>query len=287
MKGEIRAVRFVSSLVSGGIAGRVIGASPTGPSGMVSGQTKGVVVRPDLLLAAAAIDDDIRELYRLLEFDEPASLVDAHDMILEAFTVHFGTLALAADTFETYAAEQAKLLPDAGKEEDSAAYGIQHAQKKNQFESHTRILARLEAAHDRELKRYLQLRAFTDANDPTRSDSGDLEDWFVALRPVIALPLVVAATACGSADVDQYEQTWETPYQDTTCVQWTGEVTDQQQFVMAADMLTAMRLNDDEDAEFPDDQLFNEMVGGIQALCEEEIGFDADERSIPALALIF
>ncbi len=110
---------------------------------------------------------------------------------------------------------------------------------------------------------------------------------FVALRPVIALPLVVAATACGSADVDQYEQTWETPYQDTTCVQWTGEVTDQQQFVMAADMLTAMRLNDDEDAEFPDDQLFNEMVGGIQALCEEEIGFDADERSIPALALIF
>jgi len=105
-------------------------------------------------------------------------------------------------------------------------------------------------------------------------------------------PRLVAAAVVGAvvggcgADVSRYEQTWETPHADTTCVEWTTEMTKQQQFAMAADLLTAARINDDEEASFPEDQTFEEMQAGIQELCEADLGYSADEPAIPALGLI-
>lgn len=103
---------------------------------------------------------------------------------------------------------------------------------------------------------------------------------------MVGILMLLSASACGGGDTSRYEQTWEKPYEETTCVDWMTEMTEEQQFAMSADLLTALRLDEDPDAEFASDELFAEMLGGIQGLCDADLGYPDGEKRIAAMALL-
>lgn len=65
---------------------------------------------------------------------------------------------------------------------------------------------------------------------------------------------------------DKYRQTWAIPYSQTTCSQFKVEMTAQQQWAMAADMLTNAR-NVDSNTGLPPDSMISEFEGGLHNAC--------------------
>ena len=55
-----------------------------------------------------------------------------------------------------------------------------------------------------------------------------------------------------------YEQTWTTDYADTTCGDWARRMDDHQRFVMAGDILVALRRSDDIEPAMPSDRMIRE-----------------------------
>jgi hypothetical protein len=74
------------------------------------------------------------------------------------------------------------------------------------------------------------------------------------------------ADAGTSAD-DKYEQTWPKSYSSTTCREWNGEMTTDQRWTAAADMLTGARNKGDGGQGVPPDSLVDEFMGGITTAC--------------------
>ena len=67
----------------------------------------------------------------------------------------------------------------------------------------------------------------------------------------------------------KYTQTWSKQYSETTCSDWSGEMTGQQQFAAAADILTSARNKIDNGTGLPSDVLIREFEGGITNVCVE------------------
>lgn len=85
----------------------------------------------------------------------------------------------------------------------------------------------------------------------------------------------IVAIACSSSSTDssssddsgKYTQTWPTAYADTTCGDWNTQMTDRQQWVAAADMLTGARNKGDGGEGVPTDELVGQFQGGITNAC--------------------
>jgi hypothetical protein len=53
---------------------------------------------------------------------------------------------------------------------------------------------------------------------------------------VVALAGVAVLAACSDRS-DTYQQTWPSAYEETTCAEWTTQMSDDQQFAAAADLM--------------------------------------------------
>ncbi len=78
--------------------------------------------------------------------------------------------------------------------------------------------------------------------------------------------------AAGSAgerqtDDDKYEQTWPKSYSSTTCHEWNAEMTADQRWAAAADMLTGARNKGDGGQGLPPDSMVDEFMGGVTRAC--------------------
>ena len=69
--------------------------------------------------------------------------------------------------------------------------------------------------------------------------------------------------------VSKYTQTWSKQYSDTSCAEWNTDLTGQQQFAAAADMLTSARNKIDDGTGLPADSLIQEFERGITNVCVE------------------
>ena len=78
-------------------------------------------------------------------------------------------------------------------------------------------------------------------------------------------------SGCSTSTADdlgnKYAQTWERSYSETTCADWTGEMTAQQKFAAAADILVAAWTKIEGSSQFPDDSMINEFRDGIGTAC--------------------
>ncbi|WP_248582558.1 hypothetical protein [Nocardioides sp. InS609-2] len=92
----------------------------------------------------------------------------------------------------------------------------------------------------------------------------------------VATMSVVALSGCGSdgnqggTDVGKYEQTWPRAYSETTCDDWADEMTGQQHFAAAADMLTSARNKIDGGEGLPPDSLIERFQSDIASTCQIE-----------------
>lgn len=128
----------------------------------------------DLLLCIATFDTDIVELYRLLNLDDPARLDESKDLILANIRRHFGEPGEEASrTCAEFARMESERLPDATADFHRAASGIGWMLKNQTLEVHSKILGRLSAALDRELKRYKGLREWTDTQTAAADDAAE------------------------------------------------------------------------------------------------------------------
>lgn len=89
---------------------------------------------------------------------------------------------------------------------------------------------------------------------------------------------VLSTTGTGSDDdastgadgsASKYTQTWGKQYSDTTCADWNDDMTGQQQFAAAADILTSARNKIDGGTGLPSEALIREFEGGITTVCVE------------------
>jgi hypothetical protein len=100
--------------------------------------------------------------------------------------------------------------------------------------------------------------------------------WLVGWGMVVVLFLAVvvnptndtgSSNGTGTSDNDKYEQTWPESYSSTTCREWHREMTREQQWSAAADMLTGARNKGDGGEGLPPDLLVDEFMGGITTAC--------------------
>jgi hypothetical protein len=97
----------------------------------------------------------------------------------------------------------------------------------------------------------------------------------IFLVAIVAILLVVASRESGTGQSaatsdagDRYAQTWTQDYASTTCSQWAGDMTEQQRFAAAADMLTSARNKRDGGTGLPPDSLIRTFQGGITSGCQ-------------------
>jgi hypothetical protein len=88
---------------------------------------------------------------------------------------------------------------------------------------------------------------------------------------------IVTTPASGSTG---YNQTWTKSYGLTTCGDWNDEMTDAQQWVAAADMLTSARKKWDGGEGLPSDSLVTRFQGGITDACSVD-----DNHQLPEIAV--
>ena len=77
------------------------------------------------------------------------------------------------------------------------------------------------------------------------------------------------AETADMADTSKYDQTWSTPYSQTTCDDWLNSMSSREQFAAAADILTSARNKIDDGTGLPSDALVDEFAGGITTVCVE------------------
>lgn len=88
--------------------------------------------------------------------------------------------------------------------------------------------------------------------------------------PSTALPPSTAASST-SAEDSRYTQTWATAYADTTCDQWLGEMTGQQTWAAAADILTSSRNKVDGGSGLPPEALITSFEQDVTEGCSADV----------------
>lgn len=76
-------------------------------------------------------------------------------------------------------------------------------------------------------------------------------------------------TACGKSEETEakFTQTWPTAYAQITCRQWLDDMTSEQRFTAAADILVGAQSTDDAGADLPSDDLINSFAADISEGC--------------------
>lgn len=75
------------------------------------------------------------------------------------------------------------------------------------------------------------------------------------------------ATSAQPERTDKFTQTWTKPYNQTTCAEFKSDMSEQQRWTMAADMLVNAQQVDDSDADLPKDALISEFEAGLNTAC--------------------
>jgi hypothetical protein len=83
-----------------------------------------------------------------------------------------------------------------------------------------------------------------------------------------------------SSQSTSYNQTWTKSYGLTTCGDWNDEMTDSQQWVAAADLLTGARKKWDGDEDLPADSLITRFQRTITEACSVD-----DDHQLPEIAV--
>jgi hypothetical protein len=79
-----------------------------------------------------------------------------------------------------------------------------------------------------------------------------------------------ALVGCSSGDASsKYEQTWPKGYSRTSCDEWLHDMSSDQRFAAAADMLTGARNKGDGGTGLPPDSMIEEFEAGIDNVCVE------------------
>ena len=100
--------------------------------------------------------------------------------------------------------------------------------------------------------------------------------WVWVLLAVVVVAVISLAigltsskgrSAGGSDAADKYRQTWTQSYSDTTCREWFGEMTADQRFAAAADILASARNKIDGASGLPPDSLIDEFADGLDNVC--------------------
>jgi hypothetical protein len=86
------------------------------------------------------------------------------------------------------------------------------------------------------------------------------------MRLVIAAAVFLAA--CSSGGDDKYDQSWPKSYGSTSCAEWQDEMSGQQRFVAAADMLVRGWRIDGVEDELPPDATVDRFAGAISQSCD-------------------
>ena len=86
--------------------------------------------------------------------------------------------------------------------------------------------------------------------------------------------MALACSGCGSSSSgstattsNKYEQTWPKNYDQTTCTEFNEQMTAQQKFAAAADMLTSARNKGDGGTGLPSDELIRQFQDDINEAC--------------------
>ena len=102
----------------------------------------------------------------------------------------------------------------------------------------------------------------------------------------LGLALAICA-ACGGSIVTtsapqstRYNQTWTKSYGLTTCGDWNNEMTDSEQWVAAADILTGARKKWDGGEDLPADSLITQFQREITGACSVD-----DDHQLPEIAV--
>lgn len=91
---------------------------------------------------------------------------------------------------------------------------------------------------------------------------------FVAVIAVAGISLAGCGGGSTQASSKKFEQTWSTSYGQTTCKQWFNDMTANERFVAAADMLVGAQKTERPDVDLPDDKLITRFEGDISEGCE-------------------
>jgi len=99
-------------------------------------------------------------------------------------------------------------------------------------------------------------------------------DWYVLLGLLAAVVGIAVVAALGRDDGTEdaagssaYEQTWSQSSSETTCAEWAADMTAQQRFAAAADMLTGARNRGDGGQGVPDDSLIRRFEVDVSEGC--------------------
>jgi hypothetical protein len=94
------------------------------------------------------------------------------------------------------------------------------------------------------------------------------------MRIAAALGLLAAALiGCRSdTDLSRFDQTWATPLSETTCAQWTDEMTANERYASGAELLLELR---GESRGLPTDTAFTFFMSRITSGCAEATGDQA------------
>lgn len=77
----------------------------------------------------------------------------------------------------------------------------------------------------------------------------------------------LAQTPTPEPTVGKYEQTWTTPYGETTCDDWHNAMDDHERFVMSGDILVSLWRDAGSEA-FPEDPVIETYANGIGTACK-------------------
>ena len=98
---------------------------------------------------------------------------------------------------------------------------------------------------------------------------------YIVVAIVFALLIVMfvscavrgVSTSSSSSSTTKYDQTWPKSYSNTTCTEWNSDMTSQQQFAAAADMLTGARNKGDGGTGLPADAMISDFQLGLTTVC--------------------
>ena len=113
--------------------------------------------------------------------------------------------------------------------------------------------------------------------DQDLSRLGRVPLWAWLVIAVVIIGVIASALGAGGDDDGggsgetggKYDQTWTTSYQATTCEQWLNQMSPQQRFAGAADMLTGARNKGDGGTGVPGDDLVNEFKREVDNACTD------------------
>jgi hypothetical protein len=96
------------------------------------------------------------------------------------------------------------------------------------------------------------------------------------MRTVSFIAVILMLGGCGgnnpsgASGAGKYDQSWSKTYASTTCDEFASQMTEHEQFVMAADMITSTAADRTGNKDLPPDSLVDNVVSQMSTACEAD-----------------